>query len=142
MEKWKKEVKDLKNQNKMLYSIAKKSGSRHKIKKIKNIRAEASNKTSFSSSEDRDSDYSLARNISCYKHRLTVGRKEIKKLDTVVTYNLNNYNNQSNEAIDNEPTFDNSSFNLYSGTRDHLPVVTVYLQGGKKHRENVFAGLT
>ena len=61
-------------------------------------------------------------------------RKEINKLDDVVTNNLNKYNNQNNEAIDNEPTLDNSSFNLSRVTRDPLPVVTVSLQGVKKHR--------
>ena len=32
--KWKKELKSLKEQNKMLFSITKKSGSCHEIKKI------------------------------------------------------------------------------------------------------------
>ena len=36
--KWKKEIKALKEQNKMIYSISKKSGSRREIKKIRNIR--------------------------------------------------------------------------------------------------------
>ena len=31
--KWKKELKDLKNQNKTLYKISKKSGSRREVKK-------------------------------------------------------------------------------------------------------------
>ena len=59
--KWKKDLKALKKQNKIIYSIAKKSGSRHDIKKIKNIRAKYSKKTSDSSSDDLDSDSSLAR---------------------------------------------------------------------------------
>ena len=61
--KWKKELKALKDQNKMLYSIAKNSGSRCEIQKIQKIRKEAS-KDTYSSSEDWDSDSSLARNSS------------------------------------------------------------------------------
>ena len=49
--KWKKELKYLKKQNKILYSIAKKSGSRHELKKIKNIKANASKKCSNYSSK-------------------------------------------------------------------------------------------
>ena len=55
--------------------------------------------------------------------------------------NLKNYKDQSNEAINSDPKFDNSSFNLYSGTSDPLPVVTVFLRGGNKHRETIVAGL-
>ena len=40
--KWKKEMKHLKKKNKMQYSISKKYGSIHEIKKVKKIRAEAS----------------------------------------------------------------------------------------------------
>ena len=42
LKKTKKELKALKNQNKMLYSIAKNSGPRREIRKIKNTRKEAS----------------------------------------------------------------------------------------------------
>ena len=59
-----------------------------------------------------------------------------------MTNNLNNYNDQNNEAIDNDPTLDNSSFRLSSGTSDPLPVVTVSLLVGKKHRGTIVAGLT
>ena len=62
--KCKKDLKSLKNQNKMLYSISKKSGLRREIKKIKKIREKASKKTSISSSEDWDSESSLARDSS------------------------------------------------------------------------------
>ena len=55
--KWKKDLKALKKQNKVLYSIAKKSGSRRYIKKI---RAKASEKSSDSSRDDLESDSSLA----------------------------------------------------------------------------------
>ena len=59
--KWKKDLKALRNQNKMLYSISKKSGLRREINKIKNIRAEASKETYYSS-EDWDYNSSLAIN--------------------------------------------------------------------------------
>ena len=66
----------------------------------------------------------------------------MNRLNHVVTYNLKNYKDHSNEAINREPTFDTSSFNLSSGTSDPLPVVTVSLQGGKKHRATTVAGIT
>ena len=59
--KWKKELKALKNQNKILYSIAKKSGLRHKLKNIKNIKAKVSKKRSYSSTNYyRDKYYSYS----------------------------------------------------------------------------------
>ena len=60
----------------------------------------------------------------------------------VVTYTLNNYKDQSNEAINSELIFYTSSFNLSSGTSDPLPVVTVSLQGGKKHISMTVSGIT
>ena len=64
--KWKKELKAPKKQNKMIYSTTNKSGSRHEIKKIKNIREKNSKKSrhsrSDSSSDDTDSAFSLAIN--------------------------------------------------------------------------------
>ena len=57
--KWKKELKYLNKQNKMLYSIAKKSYLRREIQNIKKIRKEASKET-YSSSEDWYSYSSLA----------------------------------------------------------------------------------
>ena len=60
----------------------------------------------------------------------------------IVTDNLKNYKDQSNEAIKSDPTFDNSSFNLSRGTSDPLPVVTVSLRGGKKHGATIVAGIT
>ena len=61
--KWKKDLKALKKQNKMINNIAKKSGSRREIQNIKKIRKEHSKET-YSSSEDWDSDSSLARGSS------------------------------------------------------------------------------
>ena len=61
--KCKKELKALKKKNKMLYIIAKKSGSRREIQKFKNIRKEAS-KDTYSSSEYWDSDSLLDSNSS------------------------------------------------------------------------------
>ena len=66
----------------------------------------------------------------------------MNRLDSVVTDNLKNYNDQSNEAINSEPTFDTSNFNLSSGTIDSLPVATVSLQRGKKYIATTGVGLT
>ena len=63
-------------------------------------------------------------------------------MDNVVTNNLKTNKYQINEAINNEPTFDTSNFNLSGGTSDPLPVVTVSLRGGKKRRATTVAGLT
>ena len=63
--KWKKELKYLKKQNKILYSIANNSVSRCEIKKIKKIKVKASKKRRYDSSDySRDesySDFSLSR---------------------------------------------------------------------------------
>ena len=72
----------------------------------------------------------------------TAGRKDINKLDHVVNKNLKTNKDQSNEAIDNELTFDTSNFNLSTGANNPLPVVTVSLQGGKKHRATTVSGIT
>ena len=60
--KRKKEMKYIKKQNNMIYSIANTSGSRRETKKIKKIREKATKKGSNSSSDDSESDSSLARN--------------------------------------------------------------------------------
>ena len=66
----------------------------------------------------------------------------MNRLDHVVTENLKNYKEQSNEAINSEPTFDTSNFHFYSGTSNPLPVVTVSIQGGNKHRATTVADIT
>ena len=66
----------------------------------------------------------------------------MNRLYHVVTDNLNNYKYQSNESINNEQTFDTSSFNLSSSTSDPLPVVTIYLRRGKKNIATTAACLT
>ena len=58
-----------------------------------------------------------------------------------MTNNLKTTKDQLNESINNEQMFDNSSLNLYSGNSYPFPVVTFYLQGGKKHRATTFYGL-
>ena len=50
--KWKKELKFLKKKNKILFSTAKKSGSRRELKNTKNIKAKASKKRRYSSSDN------------------------------------------------------------------------------------------
>ena len=62
------------------------------------------------------------------------------KLYHVVTNNINN-KDQCNDAIEYEPKFDNK-FSLSSGNKDLLLVVTVSLQGGKKHRTTIISSLT
>ena len=66
----------------------------------------------------------------------------MKMLDHLVTEKLKNYKDHINEAINSEPKFDTSSFNLSSGTSDPLPVVTVSLRVGRKHIATTVAGLT
>ena len=60
--KWNKDLKVLKNQNKMLYRISKKSGSRRELKKIKNIKSKAYKKCSYSISKSSisGSDYNYS----------------------------------------------------------------------------------
>ena len=141
--KWKKYLKDLRNKKNMLYSISKKSCSRREIRKI---RAKASKKgcqySNNYSSDKYDSDSLLARDSSWDTYGRPAGRKDMNTFDHVVTKNLKKNKYQSNEAIQNDPTFDNNSFNLYSGTRDPLPLVNISLWGGKKHRETTVSGLT
>ena len=126
----------------MLYSISNKYGTHCDIKKINNIRGGYSKNISDSSSDDSDSGSLLGSNNSCKTYRLPVGCKEMNSLYHVVTDNLNNYKYQSNEAIKSYPKFDNSSFNLSRGTSYPLPVITVSLRGGNKHRATTVAGLT
>ena len=66
----------------------------------------------------------------------------MNRWNDVVTNNLKNYKDQSNEEINSEPEFDTSNFNLSIDTSGPLPEVTVSLQGGKKHRTNTTSSLT
>ena len=59
-----------------------------------------------------------------------------------MTKNLNTTKDKLNEAINNDPTFGTNSFNLSIVTSNPLPVVTVSLRVGKKHRATNFSGLT
>ena len=63
----------------------------------------------------------------------------MSKLDHVVTNKIKN-KYQCNDAIKYENIFDNN-FILSSGTKDTLPVATVSLRGGKKHRETIIDSL-
>ena len=65
----------------------------------------------------------------------------MNRLDHVVKDNLKSYKYQSNETINGEPAFDNISFNLSSFISDPLPVVTVSLREGKKHRATTVTGI-
>ena len=57
-----------------------------------------------------------------------------------MTNNIKKNKNQHNEAIENEPKFDNI-FGLSNGNKYPLPVVTVSLISGKKQRAMVVAGI-
>ena len=129
----------------IIYSIAKKSILSHELKNINKIRDNSSKKrydySSNSSSEESYSESSLSRDMDCDKQSRPYGRKEINRLDHSVTDNIKTNKYQRNDANENDPKFD-SSFNLSSGTKDPLPVLTVSLQGGKKHISMTVAGLT
>ena len=59
----------------------------------------------------------------------------------VVTNNLNNNKYQSNESINSDLKFDTSNFNLSSVNSNPLPVVTISLRGGNKHRAMTVASI-
>ena len=65
--------------------------------------------------------------------------KEKKSFDPAVTSNVIN-NNQCDDAMEYDPKFD-YTFSLSSGTKEPLPVVTVSLGVGKKHRATIISGL-
>ena len=101
--KLKKELKDIKKLKNVLFSIAKKSGSRRDIKKIKKIDAKSSrkrcNSSSNSSSDELDSNSSLSSDSEWDTYRRSYGRKEMNRFDHVVIYNIKTNKDQLNEAI-------------------------------------------
>ena len=97
--KWNKEVKALKNQKRMLFSISNKSGSCRELNNIKNIRAKYSKKRCNSSSDNSDSDSSLSRNSDCDTYRQSSGREDMNKLDHLVKNNIKTNKDQLNKAI-------------------------------------------
>ena len=118
----------------MLYRIANKSGSRRelKISKISRIKLPGS-ATILAATLPKDySDSSISSDSNLDEDSQPAGSREINILDHVVTDNIKKNKYQHNDAIDNDLTFDNNSFNLYSGTKDPLPVVTFSLRGGNK----------
>ena len=76
----------------MLYRIAKKSGSRRELKKIKNIKAYDSKKRCGSSSDSSrngsDYDSSLSRNSNRDEECQPDERREINRLNHIVTNNI------------------------------------------------------
>ena len=60
----------------------------------------------------------------------------------IANKNIKTNKHQSNDAIDNNPAFDTTRFNLSSGTKDPLPVVIVSLRVGKKQIATTVDGLT
>ena len=107
-------------QNKILYSIAKNSGSRRELKKIKKIKDKDSRKCyNYSSDSSIDESYSvssLSRDSDWYEDIQPVGHRDVNRFDQVVTNNVNTNKDKHNDAIDNEPTFDTDRFNLSSET--------------------------
>ena len=100
----------------MLYSIAKKSGSRRALKKIKRIRNKSSKKRYDSSNDESYSSLFLSSNIDLDKYRHPGVRREINLLYHVVTDNIKTNKYQRNDTIENEPKFD-SSFNFLAGLK-------------------------
>ena len=129
--KWKKELKDINEQKKMLFSNSNKSGLRRELKNTKKIRAKGYKKrcdsSSDYSSDNSDPNSSLASNSDWDTYRHTAGSKGMNKLDHVVTDNIRTNKDQLNKAIYNDLTFDTSIFNSSIGTKDPLPVVTFTL---------------
>ena len=123
----------------MLYSIAKKSGSLHELKNIKKIRDKAfKNRGDYSSEYSSDESYSdsfLSKDIDWYEDRQSAEYREINRLYHVVTDNIKANKDQQNDAMGNEPKFDNI-FDLSSITKDLPPVVTFIFQGVKKKKIN------
>ena len=119
--KWKRELKSLKNQNKIIFIIVNNSVSRRELNKIKNIRAKASKKGSYYISNisisDLDSESSLSRDSDWEEKWQPTEFKYINKLYHIVNYNIKKNKNQHNDAIKNDPRFDNK-FSLSSGTKD------------------------
>ena len=129
----------------MLYSIDNKSSSRCELKNIKKIKAKASKKfDDYSSDSSRNKSYydsSLSSGSDWDEERQPARNREKNRLKHIVNNNIKKDKDQHNEAIENEPKFD-SSFNLSSGTKDPLPVVTVSLRGGDKQKAIEIDGLT
>ena len=90
--KCKKELKYLKNQNKMLYRISNKSGLCRELKNIKKIKANAPKKHIYSSSNSyisgSDSDSSLSSDSDRDEERQPTEHKEINNLDNLVSNNI------------------------------------------------------
>ena len=129
--KWKKELKSFNKKNKIIFSISKKTVSCREINKINNIKAVSSKNhrddSSNSSSDDLDCDSSLSSYSDSDEYRRPSGRKEINRLNRVVTNNVNKNKDQHNDAIYNNPTFDINIFNSSISTKDPLLLVTVSL---------------
>ena len=98
-----KELKGLKKQNKMLYSISKKSISLCEIKNTKKIKAKASNNhcnDSYDSSSNKYySDSPISSDSGWDEYRQPAERREINILDHIVTENIKTDKNQHNDAI-------------------------------------------
>ena len=126
----------------MIFNMYKCLGSHREPENTKKIHSKASKKYGSSSSNisSSDCDSSLSCDSERDKRRRPAEQKDMYKLDHVVTNNIN-IKYQCNDAIGYDLKFDNK-FSLSSGTKDPLPVVTVSLRGGKKHRATIIYDLT
>ena len=114
----------------MIYSIAKNSGSRRELKNIKKLKDKSSRKRYdyISDSSRNYYDSPLSRNRNGDENRKPPERREIDILDHVVIGNINkNKDKHTNNSIENDPDFDNNSFNLSSRAKYPLQLVTVSL---------------
>ena len=63
------------------------------------------------SGDKLDSNYSLSSDSNWNEHGRSSGRKEINRLDHVLTDNIKTNKDQHNDVIYNEPTFNTKGFN-------------------------------
>ena len=97
--------------------MTKRSGSHHKLKKIKKIRSKApiNNESSNNSRSGSDSDPPSYNDIELDKIKHPDEIREIKKLDHIGTSNIKN-RNQCDYDIEYEPKFDDK-FSLFGGDK-------------------------
>ena len=132
--KWKKELKDLNKKNKLIYSIAKKSGLRCELK----IRSSWSGTRLPRNMEIIAATLPATNPILVFhiqryqlRWREVAFLREIKILDHTVFDNIKTNKDQHNEDIENKLDF-HHMFNLSSSSKDPLSILPVRFQGAKK----------
>ena len=139
-ENLKKDLKYLNKKKKMLYRMAKKTGSRKELSKVKTIitkkRFNSSSRSSYSSS---GSDSSLPPDSEWEIEEPII--METNRLDHVVSSNVKYYN-KLNDVVANELKFDINPSLADIPVKEPQPLVTIILIGGKKSRNTLLYGLT